>query len=833
MVKNLKKIIAKVVLITLLLPNISIKADNITNESENLQNTNVQEIYTDENKEIDENHSTDNAKELEVIENSNLEDSKSDNEYENINKDDNKANLNENNIEEDKLDDINEELVNSEYEVEIININQNINTISAFSAISEDYTSYVNERVEFELKSDEMQTYSKLKLKTDSKYEIAISHENGRYTYLDNAETIDEALNKIYEIPSVCNSESTLPVIINSDGQIVYSTYSMARIYKHIDGKPYPYFDKNTKIYSDKDLSREFTYINQGYVDDAPVLEFNGSSSAKILVSGYEGWINMNTKDKEYDMIVVPVNQVKNPSYYNVKNGMLYHFISSNLTSGTSGTSIAIGKAPDYLKQGKYYFSYDGVYFYDGSNITVGLTNLISDYQSGTRDMAINKDTPYYSYFKSLPFRSKTNYTASDLNRFIEANTKQESKLRGSGQAFIDAQNSYGVNALLALGIAINESGWGMSSIAIEKNNIFGLNAVDSNPGMAADTFSSVAVCITDFTKNWISRGYADPADWRYFGGFLGDKKMGANIKYASDPFWGEKAAAHALAVDYYLSGNDIDNLRDYNGFKLIMFNGSNQVIGTKGELLYEIHPIVSGWGGYPGTMAVLSDDVEKYIDGEYWVEIYPERGTPINNGGESNKFDGNYDWNKKARIKAKNIIFINADSYSDWKLHWAYKEIRYAMNNRWVNTTNKFRPDDAITRAEFVKIVNKAFGFTVKNTSSSFNDVKPNDWFYNEVLIALKYGYIDSKNTNFRPNDPITREEVAAIITTIKKNKDSNLDKIKKYDDYGLISEWAKSSVEGAVEAKYMGQTSTNKFRPKDNITRAEAVVTLFRIVQ
>ena len=40
---------------------------------------------------------------------------------------------------------------------------------------------------------------------------------------------------------------------------------------------------------------------------------------------------------------------------------------------------------------------------------------------------------------------------------------------------------------------------------------------------------------------------------------------MGANVKYASDPFWGEKAASYAFTVDKYLSGNNINSLNDYN----------------------------------------------------------------------------------------------------------------------------------------------------------------------------------------------------------------------------------------------------------------------------
>lgn len=172
----------------------------------------------------------------------------------------------------------------------------------------------------------------------------------------------------------------------------------------------------------------------------------------------------------------------------------------------------------------------------------------------------------------------------------------------------------------------------------------------------------------------------------------------------------------------------------------------------------------------------------------------------------------------------------VNTKSFDDTSGHWAENEIEEFARKGYINTSKAyFNPDSSITRAEFIKLVNKTFGFT-RRGKVSFKDVKSNNWFYNEVAIAVEAGYISTKNAEFRPNDPITREEVASIITTIKKNKDSNLDKIKKYKDYYKISSWARTSVEGAVEAGYMGVNSTY-FNPKNNITRAQAVVTLSRI--
>ena len=74
---------------------------------------------------------------------------------------------------------------------------------------------------------------------------------------------------------------------------------------------------KNINIYDSPTLSNVVTYVNPGYVNDAPVLEYSGNA-AKVLVNGREGWINNDKANGNYDMQVVPLNQVSNPSYYRV-----------------------------------------------------------------------------------------------------------------------------------------------------------------------------------------------------------------------------------------------------------------------------------------------------------------------------------------------------------------------------------------------------------------------------------------------------------------------------------------------------------------------------------
>lgn len=169
-------------------------------------------------------------------------------------------------------------------------------------------------------------------------------------------------------------------------------------------------------------------------------------------------------------------------------------------------------------------------------------------------------------------------------------------------------------------------------------------------------------------------------------------------------------------------------------------------------------------------------------------------------------------------------------ETASDWKNHWAKDGIQEAMDKGWVVKDDTFRPNDPITRAEVVKIINKAYEFT-KIGDEPFTDVNKGDWYYDEVRIALAKGVI-SKDTNFRPNDKITRQEFAVMVSNIETGKvgDPNHDKFAQYKDYNQAGDWAKNSIEYTIERGYMG-AGGEYFNPANNITRAEAVTTLTRI--
>lgn len=163
---------------------------------------------------------------------------------------------------------------------------------------------------------------------------------------------------------------------------------------------------------------------------------------------------------------------------------------------------------------------------------------------------------------------------------------------------------------------------------------------------------------------------------------------------------------------------------------------------------------------------------------------------------------------------------------------HWAEDNIRDFMEKGYVGgySDGSFKPNNNITRAEFVKILNKVLGLT-KSSGKVFSDTKTH-WAKHDIDIAVTNGVCNGKTTTeFKPNDAITREEAAVMISNYKKIADNNFDKINKYKDASKVASWAKPGVEGIIEKGYMSGYSDNTYRPKNKITRAEAVATLSRI--
>jgi len=179
--------------------------------------------------------------------------------------------------------------------------------------------------------------------------------------------------------------------------------------------------------------------------------------------------------------------------------------------------------------------------------------------------------------------------------------------------------------------------------------------------------------------------------------------------------------------------------------------------------------------------------------------------------------------------------IIMPTDAFGagkDYSGHWAEKNIQSWLDNNYGTgyPDGSFRPEGLVTRAEFVKMVNALFGYT-EITDISFTDVKSGDWYYKEVQKAVKANYITGvSKTKFAPNESLTREQAAVIISKIMKLK-SDPAAAEAFTDRDKISSWAKEYVGAVVAAGlFKGYDADNSFRPQNSIKRAEAIVALDR---
>lgn len=127
------------------------------------------------------------------------------------------------------------------------------------------------------------------------------------------------------------------------------------------------------------------------------------------------------------------------------------------------------------------------------------------------------------------------------------------------------------------------------------------------------------------------------------------------------------------------------------------------------------------------------------------------------------------------------------------------------------------FCPDNSLTRAEAVKVINKIFGYSL-SADISFSDVNEGDWFYSDVAAAVNAGYIAGFEDNtFRPNEPLTKEQVCVM-----------LDKIMSFvllpTDVNItdpVSDWAYDSVQKIVSNYLADVDSDGRFHATEVLSR------------
>lgn len=400
--------------------------------------------------------------------------------------------------------------------------------------------------------------------------------------------------------------------------------------------KDYEYTVYTTARFLESDTSTSYPLARQTVLEETDYVKYEGD-----YVKSPEVFETSNEARS------VAQGAIQSPSYYANEKGQLIHYISKNASQPNAYTKTVVGLAPSWMKSNTPYYSYDGIYFYQ----------TLADIQPSGLG-AVNESNPYYNYYQYVSVRSQSQLSGNQLDAYTNSKgyssqpastslRSKDSQLVGMGSSFEASQSTHGVNQTLQYAMAIHESAFGRSSLSIRKNNLFGMNAADLDPSGQSTAFKNVEEGILYHADAYLSKGYTDPlSDSRYYGAHLGNKGSGMNVKYSSDPYWGEKIAGIYHQID------KSNQYADLNYYQLGIIESSDSVSiyqapSSTSSVLYQLRNNYTKENFKHAPLLIVGETEDFY---------QVKTDTPLNAQGRP-QFDSMYQWGNATGYVLKSAV--------------------------------------------------------------------------------------------------------------------------------------------------------------------------------
>ncbi|WP_342556029.1 carbohydrate binding domain-containing protein [Paenibacillus sp. FSL R7-0652] len=184
-------------------------------------------------------------------------------------------------------------------------------------------------------------------------------------------------------------------------------------------------------------------------------------------------------------------------------------------------------------------------------------------------------------------------------------------------------------------------------------------------------------------------------------------------------------------------------------------------------------------------------------------------------------------------QVQASSLLLT---PYKDLKGHWAEKDVMrmqdMALTKGYADGT--FRPNERISRAEFVVMLDRVFGFAGGAAGTSYTDVTEQDWYFDAITRAVGSGIIQGTDeSHLFPRLPITRQDALVMadrafqLSTDSENETLN----STFKDEKDAADYAKRAINYFVHNKIVNGYN-GKLAPKSNITRAEAATLMSSMI-
>lgn len=262
-----------------------------------------------------------------------------------------------------------------------------------------------------------------------------------------------------------------------------------------------------------------------------------------------------------------------------------------------------------------------------------------------------------------------------------------------------------------------------------------------------------------------------------------------------------------------------------------------------------DLAPVFAEWTSSDDTVAKVSDKGLVTFTGyggtatitatynDFKVSTTVEReGLTYEQATRKKVFASNIDTiavSESIKERKNSTTFRQTPNFSDTQDHWANDDIYMAKRLGIVSgyAYNRFVPAQDITRAEFVTFLANAFNIEGKEGRSKFPDAR-NHWAEHTINAVNDMGIVNGYDDGtFRPDDKITRSEIAAILARV-----IDFSQVSRIHDSRFVDtnyHWASVDIKQLADIGVVRGIGNNNFGPNLYASRAETVVMILRTLK
>ena len=309
-----------------------------------------------------------------------------------------------------------------------------------------------------------------------------------------------------------------------------------------------------TEYRTNKTLPKGVSYVVQEGRQGTQNITIKSTYKDGELLS--EGQVGASVIKASYNKII-EIGGASYSSSYKVKTGDTVYVTSDELglmeTNSEESRRITTLKRNDNLKilkitQNWYEVSYQNMTGWVKNECT---TYINSKEENETKESTKTKQELNSNLSFNMALNKPSGLSLEQFKKILNDSKDKNKIFTNNSEYFYYIEKQYNINGIFVAAVGIHESSWGTSKIALQKNNLFGYGAYDSNPYNGAYNFSNYSESI-DLISRVFVKYYINPKGTSIYGGekavgtyYNGSNLSGINKKYASDSNWANAVYSH------------------------------------------------------------------------------------------------------------------------------------------------------------------------------------------------------------------------------------------------------------------------------------------------